>query len=291
MTQEIESVLNCGNIAYKYKEIMNNRLRAVSYSRFFKRFFSLSKVEFWKLMLSGLLFFLIISSYTIVRELQNVIFPAFLGLENMPLSKLATLLSLLPAALVDAYLIDRVRRATLLVVYLAVWIIIGLYVSFGLPLDILDLTSEKIFLTTLQKSTVWAFFLFVEGYTIFLMSTFWSFTNSINDPKSAKHTYGFIVASSKLGGMLTAFLAWALFSTSIDLGFSVVGKLRLLMVVAVLLLIIAFFIVCIAMEYLPSDVFTGYHNVPITKEKVRKTVCLRVLSSYLPIDMFLEYLC
>ncbi|AWD32842.1 ATP/ADP carrier protein [Candidatus Fokinia solitaria] len=250
---------------------MNERLRFTAYGGLFKRFFSLSKVEFWKLMISGLLFFLIISSYTIVKELQNIVFPAFLGIDKVPLAKLITLLSLLPAALVDAYLVDRVRRSTLLVIYLAIWVIIGLYMSFGLPLNSLNLSSTKVTLTTFQSSTIWAFFLFVEGYTVFLMSTFWSFTNSISNPKSAKHTYGFIVASSKLGGMLTAILAWALFSTSIGLGFSTIGKLKLLMILAVSLLAIALFIIYLAMEYLPSDVFKGYHNVAITEEKVQKT--------------------
>jgi AAA family ATP:ADP antiporter len=58
----------------------------------------------------------------------------------------------------------------------------------------------------------WLIYFLVEGYSPFVIGSFWAFVNSVNDPESAKQNYGFIVSASKIGGALSAGAAWWLFN-------------------------------------------------------------------------------
>ena len=58
----------------------------------------------------------------------------------------------------------------------------------------------------------WLFYFFVEGYSPFMVSVFWAFANSVTDPNEAKKNYGLMVSGSKLGGMVSAGIAWMILS-------------------------------------------------------------------------------
>ena len=47
----------------------------------------------------------------------------------------------------------------------------------------------------------WVFYFLNEGYSPFVLSVFWAYVNSVNNPTSAKKHYGLMIASSKLGGI------------------------------------------------------------------------------------------
>jgi AAA family ATP:ADP antiporter len=50
----------------------------------------------------------------------------------------------------------------------------------------------------------WAFYFFMESFDAFFSATFWSFADSVNNPKDAKNYYGFLVSGSKIGGIVAS---------------------------------------------------------------------------------------
>ena len=56
----------------------------------------------------------------------------------------------------------------------------------------------------------WLFYFFVEGYSPFVVSVFWAFANSVSSPEGAKRNYPYMVAASKVGGMVSSGLGWYL---------------------------------------------------------------------------------
>ena len=54
----------------------------------------------------------------------------------------------------------------------------------------------------------------MESFNAFYSTTFWSFADSINNPKDAKHTYGLLVSGSKIGGILSSLLFYYMISCS-----------------------------------------------------------------------------
>ncbi|CAL7962285.1 ATP:ADP antiporter, AAA family [Alphaproteobacteria bacterium] len=231
-----------------------------------RRFFQTSQLERQKLLVSGSLFFFIIASYSIAKELQYLIFNATVGVTYVPLAKLLGIIMLLPFIFVDGFLVDRLKRYQILGLYLLIYSIIGFsfFCLLGMP---------EIGLSNPDKGTHriigWMFFLYVEGYIIFIVSVAWAFFNSIHKPGHAEHTYGFIVSCSKIGGICSVIFAYLLFSkVSLD-GFSDVHKLRLLLLISSSLLGFGVMVLYIALRKMPADVFAGYHTS--VGEKVKKT--------------------
>ncbi len=63
-----------------------------------------------KLVLLAATFFLIIGSYTLVREIKSAIFMTVVGKEYIPWARLLVMIGLLPAVMFYSLLVDRIRR-------------------------------------------------------------------------------------------------------------------------------------------------------------------------------------
>ena len=120
----------------------------------------------------------------------------------------------------------------------------------------------------------WIFYLFVEGYTPFLVSVFWAFANSITSPEAAKKNYGVMVSASKVGGMVSSGLAWYLFSLNVS---CVSGSCedvqihQIVMAFSSAMLIVVPFVIFYLMKKVPGKYLHGYEAVyQVEKQKIKE---------------------
>lgn len=177
----------------------------------FKSLFNVEPHERLKLLLLSVTFFFVIASYTIIKELKDSIFVAVVGKGYIPYAKFLSMLVLVPAILLYSLLVDRVRRYQLLYVYSIFYGITGLVFAILLNHEVIGLVNTD---SSPYRIFGWLFYFFVEGYSPFMVSVFWAFANSVTDPESAKKNYGLMVSGSKLGGMVSAGIAWMILSRS-----------------------------------------------------------------------------
>ena len=175
------------------------------------KLFDIEPQERLKLFFLALLYFLVVGSYTITRDLKSSIFLTVVGKEYIPWVKMISMFMLVPAILFYSQLVDRIRRYQLLIFYSIFFGVANLVFAYyiGHPtVGILNTDAHP------WRLFGWFFYFFVEGYSPFIVSVFWALANSVTSPAEAKKNYGYMVAGSKLGGMATALLAWYLFSLS-----------------------------------------------------------------------------
>lgn len=169
-------------------------------------FYGIQPIEQVKVLLLTFSYFCIIASYTLIRELRDVIFIHTVGQEYLHSAQIASVIGLIPALLFYAYLVDRLKKQQLLYCY-------TLFYGFGILImaaGIHSITTNTFPVTFGSALFGWVQYLFVEGYTAFVVSSFWAFVNSMTSPVGASRSYSFLVAGSKLGGMLTSACAWAI---------------------------------------------------------------------------------
>ncbi|MDZ4151743.1 Npt1/Npt2 family nucleotide transporter [Methylicorpusculum sp.] len=174
-------------------------------SRLMHKLFYVEPKERVKLFFLTLIYFLIITTYTVAKEFKDVVFVSIVGKSYVPTAKIIAWIALIPAIFVYSKLVDKLRRYQLLCFYSLMFGVFGLLfavllgnASIGLPNT--NASASRLF--------GWLFYFFVEGYSPFLVSVFWAFANSVNSPDSAKKTYGLMTSGSKLGGALSAGLGW-----------------------------------------------------------------------------------
>ncbi len=177
--------------------------------KMFHGFFEVEPQERVKLFFLALAFFFIIAGYTIARDLKDAMFLNVVGREYIPYAKTLSMIILVPAIFIYSLLVDRVRRYQLLTIYSTfyglVYLVMAYYV--GHPtIGLLNVEASPL------RIFGWLIYFIVEGYSPFVVGSFWAFANSVNDPESAKKNYGLMVSGSKIGGALAAGAAWALFS-------------------------------------------------------------------------------
>jgi AAA family ATP:ADP antiporter len=60
----------------------------------------------------------------------------------------------------------------------------------------------------------WAFYIFMESFDAFFSTTFWAFADSICSTNDARRYYGYVVAGSKIGGIIAAGALYLLIGAS-----------------------------------------------------------------------------
>lgn len=148
-------------------------------------------------------FFLIIASYTLVRELRNTVFVNIVGKEYAPWARIWAMITLVPAIMFYSRLVDILRRHQLLYVYTIMYSVGLLLIAYFLAHPTIGLTNE---VTGKYRLFGWFVYFFLEGFSPFVVSLGWAFANSITDAEFAKSKYSLLTAGSKVGGMLAAVL-------------------------------------------------------------------------------------
>ncbi|MCL5876150.1 MAG: hypothetical protein M1114_06805 [Candidatus Dependentiae bacterium] len=216
------------------------------------------KDEFLKLIYTSFCFFLIIGSYTLSKELKDIVFTEVVGKEYIWQAKMITILMLIPLVMIYSKFVDALRRYQLLAVYSFAYGAIGLLFAYLIGHQVVGLPNP---VTSPYRLFGWLFYFFSESFSPFVVSVFWSFVNSINTPASAKKNYAPMVTWSKVGGMLTSGFAWALLSVTDVTSFwmvSHVGRLQILLALASLLLIVVPLVVYMLVRSVSKQHLHGY---------------------------------
>ncbi len=222
-----------------------------------------------KVILLSLAFFLVIGGYTVAKDLKDSIFVSIVGKTYVPWAKPLAMLVLIPAIFLYAKLVDNLRRYQLLSVYTALFGCVGLLFSYFLGHPTIGLANTH---ASPDRIFGWLVFFFMEGYTPFVVSVFWAFANSITSPDGARRNYPYIVSASKVGGMLSAGLAWYLFNQNTCCTFGSYADVRshqIVLAVSSLMLICVPLVIYFLIRKVPGRYMHGYEAV-YQAEKERK---------------------
>ena len=168
------------------------------------------------LFLGFIYFFLILSSYYVIRPIRDD-FGVAGGVENLPLMFTATLLVMLIANALFSSLVARFSRRR--------------FIPIAYRFLIANLLIFFVLLLVISKAhQVWlgrAFFVWTSVFNLFVVSVFWAFMVDVFNTDQGKRLFGFI----SVGGTLGAIVGAALTATLVRK----VGTLYLLLIAAVLL--------------------------------------------------------
>jgi len=180
----------------------------------FAQLFVVDPEERTKVALLAAIFCFIIAGYAVAKEMKDTVFMAVVGRTYVPTAKMLSLLVTVPAIYFYSKLVDKVRPYHVLMICSLFFGIGGLLFAYFVGHPTIGLVNTN---ARWDRWFGWLLYFFVEGYSPFLVSVFWAFANTVNDPEAAKDSYGFVVSGSKVGGMISAGLAWALFSWTASL--------------------------------------------------------------------------
>ena len=162
-----------------------------------------------KFIFLGLTYFFLVCGYSIVKDLKDSIFINMVGRTYIPWAKLIAIGVLIPAIFLYSKIVDKLRRYQLLAFCGVFFGVLGILFAFLLGHPTIGLANTN---TSKWRIFGWLFYFYIEGYSPFLVSVFWSFAHSITSPKGAKNNYALMVSASKVGGMLGTGSAWLIFT-------------------------------------------------------------------------------
>jgi ATP:ADP antiporter, AAA family len=232
----------------------------------FGSIFNVDPEERIKLLMLTVVYFLIIASYTVVQAMKDAIFLKVVGGEFLGYVKIASIFVLIPAILFYSYLVDRVRRYQLLYLYAIFYGVVGLIFAYYVGDPVIGIANTD---TSKYRLFGWLFYFFIQGYSPFIVSLFWAFSNSVTDPKQAKDTYGLMVSGSKLGGALVALYGVYMFSNT-QLSTTGVLEYQMLMSISFGLLLLVPIAVFILGKVVPKKHLHGYEAVYSVQKKEHK---------------------
>lgn len=153
-----------------------------------------------KVGLLALTFACLTSTQSVWRSLKASVFSKIVGVDPyVNYAKILSIFFLIPLILFYSKLVDVLRRHQLVYVFTLVHAFGGLIFAGLLMHPTYGLAHTE---ASPNRILGWAFYLFMESFSAFLSTTFWSFANSVNKPQEAKNFYGTFVAGSKIGGIV-----------------------------------------------------------------------------------------
>lgn len=170
-----------------------------------QRLWSINKEFQLKVFYLSLTFLLMSGCLVIWRPLKVSIFAKMVGPTHVPVAKLFSLFLLIPLILLYSKLVDWLRRHHMLYCFTIGHGIGGIIFYFLLSHPQYGIANT---LTAQDRWVGWAFYFFMESFDAFFATSFWSFADSVNNPKDARNYYGFFVSGSKIGGILAAGLLY-----------------------------------------------------------------------------------
>ena len=199
-----------------------------------RQLWAIERCERTKLFLVSTIFALVITSYTICKEMKDIVFVEIVGADYVPRAKLLAIFVLIPAILFYSFLVNKLRRHQILCFYAVLYGILGLLFAYLLGHPVIGIANTD---TSPSRIFGWIFYIFIEGASPFLIGVVWAFINSIHSPKEAKDYYAFLVTFSRIGGLLGAGLGWYILSSHVIAPLVIKQQLLLFVPSVVLLLV------------------------------------------------------
>ena len=228
---------------------MSSKLKKI-----FKFLLDIDQKDFLKVVLLTVSFFLVIGAYTVARELKDAVFTAMIGQDRkyQAYAKILSMLVLVPTLFFHSRLVDILRRHYLLYIYATAYALIGLLFVFFLGDPSMGLANKTV---GPDRLLGWLFYFFIEGYSPLVVSVFWAFANSITTPEDASSNYTFMIAGSKIGGILTAGSACLFLQSG---WFNDVVNLQVLLAVSSIILLFVPLIIYRLVTVVPRKNMHGY---------------------------------
>lgn len=164
-----------------------------------------------KVFYLSMTFLLMMACQVIWRPMKQAVFAKMVGAYLIPDAKLLSLLFVIPLILLYSKLVDWLRRHHLLYCFMLFHAIGGIIFSFLLAHPVYGLSNTQ---PSSARWLGWAFYFFMESFDAFFSTAFWSFADSVNNPKDAKNYYGFFVTGSKIGGIISASILYVVLTSS-----------------------------------------------------------------------------
>ncbi|MBN2267171.1 MAG: hypothetical protein JW725_02400 [Candidatus Babeliaceae bacterium] len=225
-------------------------------------------IELRKFLILAAVFFLVIGGYTVIKELKDFVFINIVGLRELNYAKMLSMVVLIPLVFLYSRFVDLLRRHQLIYLYSIIYGLGGIIFAYFLGHPTIGLAN------TMQSSSRlfgWFFYFFIEGYQPFVISLIWAFVNSITRAEDVQNGYVVVTASSKIGGALTAALAWFyLNSRYVSCEPMSVGSYQLIMVAASCMLLLVPFVIFFLMKKIPASHMHGYEAVYKFEKKHEK---------------------
>jgi AAA family ATP:ADP antiporter len=191
----------------------NDEPRGVA--RVLKLFVDVRAAEVAALLLAFVYYFLILSSYYVLRPIRDEIGAAN-GTEKLPWMYTGTLLTMLVANALFSALVSRyTRRRFIPIAYRFLIFNLGLFI---------------LLFRFWPQQNLWigrVFFVWVSVFNLFALSVFWSFMADTFDSDQGKRLFGFLSVGGTLGAIAGSLLTSSLVQT--------IGALKLLAISAVLI--------------------------------------------------------
>jgi len=224
-----------------------------------------------KLLLMSAAFFFIIAAYTVAKELKDSVFVEIVGgKEYLPWAKFISMFLFIPLLMLYSKLVDSLKRYKLLSFYCVAYGLLGFVFAFFMAHPTIGLSNTN---ASQYRLFGWFFYFFIEGYTPFLVSVFWSFANSITNPEEARDNYGFMVSGSKLGGMIGPVFALSFLHLTSQSGYFRVSEAvrhQVLLIFSSVCLLIAPIFIYLLIRKVSGRYLHGYEAVYKAEKKRSK---------------------
>lgn len=219
-----------------------------------KVFADIDRKDLLKVAILSLIFFLLIGSYTVTRELKDSIFANIVGAERkyQGYAKMLSMIVLIPLIMLHSIIVDKMKRHYLLYIYPVLFSLSGFIFVFLFGFKNIGLNNT---VTSPYRIIGWLFYFFIEAFSPLLVGVFWAFVNSITKPGAAKNNYVVMIAASKLGGIVMAGSAWLFFRAD---PYSANMNIQLVLATSSLALLLVPIAVYYLVSHVPSSDLHGY---------------------------------
>ena len=172
---------------------------------YLKKKLQLDLYDLQKLLFSGLAYFFVIGSYSILRSFKTSIFLAFVGREYEPYAKIVGILITIPVILFYAKIIDRLKKHQAVYFFLGFYAVLTLLFAYLFIHPVYGVANTQ---PSPWRLLGWIFEIFMDLFQALVVGTFWSFVSSVSTPDFAGKNYSMIVVCSRIGGIFTTVLSW-----------------------------------------------------------------------------------
>lgn len=223
-----------------------------------------------KLLLLGLTFLFIIGTYSVIRPLKTSVFLSLVGKEYQPLTKIITMIMLIPVLFLYSKLVDKLRRHKVVYYFLIFYIVVIISMALVLMHPVIGLQNTN---TSPLRIFGWIFYLLIDLYPVLVVSTFWAFANSISTTEYAKKNYGRIVAFSRIGGIITPILSWTIIE---KVSFTSIQSIPFILIAVSVFLIFATICISKITKVIPGYMLHGYEAVYKTEKQKKENTKKKV---------------
>jgi AAA family ATP:ADP antiporter len=171
--------------------------------------------EVGALMLGFVYYFLLLSSYYVIRPIRDDMGVAG-GLDNLPSMFTASMVTLLVINALFGYLVAKYTRRH--------------FILYAYRFLILNLVAFVVLLTIYGAQNIWigrVFFVWTSVFNLFVLSVFWQFMADVFTSEQGKRLFGFLSVGGTLGAIVGSLLTTKLVET--------VGPVKLMIISAVLI--------------------------------------------------------